>query len=351
MYYHGAGILRKAGTRFNGRLLAEIKTAQCNAGHWQRVEEARILFDPYNGDGYSTGEVWTLTPEYWREIAGAERTERRYQFNARTAARYYSRKPPKSEGIPDPLAGYLQEGTGLFPYLLPAIELLYGAQDARTFKRNHEGYRVLVQCPPLEEIRAERWSISAKCARLSVQVNPLQRIPGAMRLRCIVGPDNAPVYQPDFTACTFNLLRSLQELPPVETPWQGIAEELHRKGYTISAAIVKKIANPIMAGAGYRRFLELVEGAGVTNTRELYGELVNLLPENPEPNAIMSIEAEIMSLTLEYMRRDGIPSGLPIYDAILTPYPERVEEAMKRASQAVTGHRQPVRIDSAKANA
>lgn len=282
-----------------------------------------------NGKPLSLGAVFMLSPEYWRKVA---------ESDTRTL-----RKRSRSENIPAPLSAWLRAGTGLRANLPGLLDVLlrpseytalegFPAYPFRVYTKALRAWRTLAPYGT-GELRPH-WRVSPRCGWLYSRRPYLQGVPAEARLWALESVDGAEVFEADYTACQPNLLR-LELAHGLEgDPYESIRRDVYaRTGESLERATVKAIALPLLHGMtaeGFAwEFPYLPKAAQIYRALDESGYR-RTLEQGAE---LMREQGRIMRRVLEGMMRAGYPCGLPVFDSIVTPFPQIVGELMQGASE------------------
>jgi len=365
MYYHGAVWLAKSGTRMNGKRFRQIKE-EMYGSRWQKIRHSfsglitgkrkvkkagdrkakRYEFETWD----NLPEVWTLTPEYFLEIAEFERREYRRLYGS---SDYYTPHTPPQRVLPlgaiydTVIAQFLAEGLGIIPDHFSALNYLFCAPDREAFISRLKDWRLIAKMPAGIEIKPQ---YITRDAHGRIYLHPyIQGISRGMRAQAFMPAEHlsgfCELFEVDFHACSTQIMLALTGSSTLRNAWRYIANELHRHGFNVSPAAAKELWNPILCNQSRHQFAwywsaEKALGKYATMS-EVYDILtLQILPEVKQTNwqEIRKTEAIIMDLTLkELANNETAVCGIPLFDGLITPEPEAAEKALGKASEKILG--------------
>lgn len=316
---------------------------------WRRVIDRKLesgqwveLKPPHrfrNTDGKPDGlaGVYMLSPDYWREIA--RRDDRS------------SNKRPKYENLPSEIGVWLARGTGLRANLPRALNLLLSPEEytslegvpetpERVYEKALRAWRILSP-GGAGELRPD-WRVSLACLWLYSRRPYLQGLPQQTRLYALETLEGEQVYEADYAGCQVNIIRGREGEAPVMDPYTRLEQALRLEGCELGRATIKGLLLPVLHGR--ERHVFTWRARGIPNAGVVYDTIRKAL-EIPESLELMQIQGRIMLRVLEAFRRVNLPPGFPVFDSLVTPYPEKAREIMERESgQEIGSSPIPVRV-------
>lgn len=328
LYTMGPSRLPRSGVRWTRRDTRRDALERLQADGMVRQVRPVVRFPGEHGGWDGLAAVYVLEPEYWRELAATDtRTPRRRGT---------------AENVPDTLAAWLARGTGLRASLPRALELLLRPErlalegtPEEIYRKALHAWRILAPYGP-GELRLH-WRISPRCGWLYSRRPCLQILPGPARLYALEGVDGMGLAEPDYSGCQLNILRRRQGHEPVDSPYEDIGRALRLHGLPeLNRETLKAMVTPMLHGRKRQAFRWRFRNLGMEIAGRIYDTLAEVL-ESPGTQALMQEQGRMMLEALTAMQAAGIPSGLPVFDSITTPWPDVVEKAMRDAGEGRGG--------------
>jgi len=333
-----------------------IREAKQEAGHWREELPAVRLRTPDGSPG-GLAAVYALTPAYLAEILAAELERGRFAGPARLANRQRvkpSRTAPIMTGIPAELARILATGTGLQVRFLELANILTqpneyrglpgseGLTEAEVWSKALQGWRILAPGLPGAELRPS-WMLCPECGWLYTRRPCLQQLPELVRLAGLESLDGQELAEVDFSGAQLNISRGLHGDSPLHDPYRPIMEHLERQGIDIDRDTVKSMVLPMLHGQHAGHYLHALRMGKATEPLATWRALHRAFREYAEVQglALMQVQGRIMARALELHGETTERAGLPVFDSILTPSPDLVEQAMQEASREALGESIP----------
>ena len=204
------------------------------------------------------------------------------------------------------------------------------------------GWRILSPSLPGAELRPA-WSFYHECNWLYSREPCLQQLPELVRLAALESMNGEELAEVDFAGCQLNIAMTEAGEEPQMDPYSLVRAQLReRYGMEIDRATVKSMMLPILHGRNQGQYLYLLRCGKVTEPLELFQALRDLVQVQGLP--LMQKQGQIMARALELLGQSMERPGLPVFDSILTPAPDLVQELMKQASRDILGEPLPLSV-------
>ena len=329
------------------------------AGHWIELRDFVRFYDCFgNPDGEA--RIYCLSPSYRLEIVRSGIQHGHYSCisHLRHCIKAKPSPPPvvTGTGLPNTLKNALIQGTGLTPNLVklsliisnPSDYLsLPGAPDKAhlVFAKAVKDWRILSPLLPNEEMRPN-WSLVKECMWIYSSKPCIQQLSAMSRLNVLQGVDGKPLSEVDYIGCQMNIARYMEGEALYDDPYKPVLNFVlhHSKGTPwekITRQTIKELTLPMLHGRTRENYIYLWFQKEVAYPVELYDLILEVLPDL-RGHPLMRYQGDIMIKALEILTADGTPPGLPVFDSILSPFPEKVETAMKEASMLILGSEEPL---------
>ena len=346
LYASICGKIPRRIARSLGRSWYRIREAKLQTGEWIELKDC-IRFQQ---DGKQAGEarVYMLSPSYRAEIVKS--AEQYGHFRGYGTLNKRMKLKPRGEAVvsgslPRKLKAALANGTGLKARLelihemmnTPAAFLdLPEAPDTaeELFTKAAQAWRLLAPQLAGEELMPA-WNVYP-CKWIYSSKPCIQQLPGFIRLNALEGLNGQPLTEVDYSGCQLNI--ALHEggetfrSDPYEIPLNHLRQ--YKQYADIDRATVKELTLPMLHGRTRSNYQWLFWEGKVSFPVEVYDRINEVLPEL-RGHPLMKLQGEVMEYALVLLIEDGTPPGLPVFDSIVSPFPDRVERAMNEAVKTI----------------
>jgi len=353
LYFSVVGRIPRSTVYSLGRAWYTIRDKKLQSGEWIEVKP----YIRFKKHGELSGEatVYMLNPRYRTDIVRSAEEYGHYAGYGRLKARCRVKPKDKAEvygSISQKLKTALQNGTGLKPRLElishimtdpeAFINLPGSPQNPRLlYERAVTAWRKLAPQIPGEEL-IPNWNLRP-CKWLYSSKPSIQHLPAEIRLNALEGTEGESLTEWDYSGVQLNISQYEGGESFYEDPYQIPLNHLrqYEQFKDIDRETVKSLTIPILHGRTRAQYQWLFQKGHISYPVQVYdriSEVLYALRGIP----LMKIQGEIMLRALELLTEDGTPPGLPVFDSILSPFPERVESAMNRAAMEILNSKDPL---------
>jgi len=349
LYASLTGRIPRESMRILGGAWYKLRDARLESGQWIEVKPAAWFPAEGKEGGKRDGlaAIYMLSPAYRREIMESGQQSGHFAGQGHLKARRKLKPdhmPAASWSIPCNLREAMKRGTGLkarIDIVLAMLEKPTGfleypkapAGALALFMRAARGWRILAPLYPGEELRPS-WHLHDECRWLYARKPAIQQLPGVVRLNALEGLNGEPLSELDFNGCQLNIALQAKGEEYRIDPYRIVLNHLRLNSWNLDRDEVKALTIPMLHGRSRHDYLWLYRTGEVLYPVHVYDLINEVLPEL-RGLPLMIPQGGIMLAALVTLVEVGKAPGLPLFDSILTPYPELAEPAMKEAARRI----------------